>query len=187
MHNHLPLLFHPFLQHTHYQYIFLTFDLIAQQPIHLFFTMFPMTHWPNTDLVAMVHTFYRHDWEPSRVSAIVIHHVSGPNPLQLVALVHIELGQCGLVPPIPLCPTAAAILGTFGSSHRRWDLTSINFKTRVGGKERCMRPVRLDPTPLCGPVICVPNWAVHTHGLVLREWYSFVFHVRLNSYWCIVH
>lgn len=32
-----PLLFHPFLQRTHTQHIFMTFDLIPQQPIHFFF------------------------------------------------------------------------------------------------------------------------------------------------------
>lgn len=138
-------------------------------------------------LVAVVHTFYRRRREPSGVGAVVIDHVMGLNPYKLVALVHTELRQCRLVPPIPLLCTAATILGNISCSHRNRALTGINFKALVGGDEGRMGPVCLHSPALRGPVVCIPNWAVHAHGLVLGKWYSSVFQIGMHSYWGLIH
>lgn len=135
----------------------------------------------------MVLTLHRNGREPSSVRAIVIDHVFSPNPLELVALVQIELRQCGLIPPIPLLSTAIAFLCIVGCSQRHGAFTGINFKVPVRSEKRCMGPIRLDPTALCGPVVCIPYWTVHAHCLVLWERYPFVFHVGVHSYWGLIH
>lgn len=93
--------------------------------------LFPSVIHNHSWLVAVVHALGGNSWEPRRVSAIVIDEVIGSNPHELVALVHIELRQCWLIPPEPFLTTAAAFFGIIGTCNRRWALTCINFKALV--------------------------------------------------------
>lgn len=127
------------------------------------------------------------NWEPSSVRAIVIEDVSGPNPLQLMALVHVEFSQIWLVPPILLTLTAAAPFRVIHCSHWHRALTSIDLKVLEGRKERRVAPIRLHTTTLGRPIVGIPYRTVHTHGLVFRIRNTLVLHVRVHSYRRFIH
>ena len=138
-------------------------------------------------LVVVVHAFNGRHRKPSRVGAIVVDHMMCLNPHELVALVDVELWQCRLVPPIPLVHAAATLLGIIGSGDRHWALAGVNFKTLVGGDKGCVGPVRLHSPALRGPVVGIPNRAVHAHGLVFGKWHSLVFQIGVHSYRGLIH
>jgi len=132
-------------------------------------------------------TLSRCDREPSSVGAVVIDHMVSPNPHKLVALMQVQFRHCGFVPPILLILTAVTFVGRTSWRHRHRTLTGVDFKVLVGRKERCVAPICLHATTLCGPVICVPYWTVYTHGLVLWERNSLVFQICMHPYWRPIH
>lgn len=141
----------------------------------------------TTPLVVVMLAFHRCNREPSCVHAIVIDHVIGLDPQKLVALMIAQLRKCGLVPPEPLLAATAALSSIIGICHSDRTFTTVDFKSPVRGNKWSVSPVSLYPTTLCGPVIRIPYWAIHSHGLVLWVGYPFVFHVRVYPNWSLIH
>ena len=138
-------------------------------------------------LVVMVLALQRSHREPSRITTIIIYHMFSPNPQQLVALMQTQLSQSRLIPPELLFRTTTALLQHVSCIHRGLTLATINFKIRVRRYKWRMGPVCLDTASLSGPVICIPYWTVHAHGLVFRVRHTLVFQVRVHSNWRIIH
>ncbi|KAF7839834.1 hypothetical protein G2W53_008316 [Senna tora] len=92
-----------------------------------------------------------------------------PNPLQLVALMHTQLRQRRLVPPILPILTATALARILRrTGHRPTALARVNLEPPVRRHERRVAPVRLHTPPLRRPIVRVPYRALHSHCLVLR-------------------
>lgn len=137
--------------------------------------------------MAVVLALGRGDREPGLVHAVVVDHVVGPDPLELVVLVEAQLGHRGLVPPVPLLPTAAAPLGVVGRCHGHRALACVNVEVAVGRDEGRVGPVGLDAAALRGPVVGVPYRAVHAHGLVLRVRDASVLQIGVGADRSLVH
>lgn len=135
----------------------------------------------------MMDTLGRCDRKPSSVGAVVIDHMVSPNPHKLVALVQVQFRQCGFVPPILLILTAVTFVGRSSWCDWHRTLAGVDLEVLVGDKEGCVTPICLHATTLCGPVICVPYWAVYTHGLVLWERNSLVFQICMHPYRRPIH
>lgn len=138
--------------------------------------------------VAVVKALDGRNREPGGVGAIIIDHMFHVSPHELVALVDCQPRKCRVVPPVPLLAGAAtAPPHVLGGRHRGHALARVNLEALVGGNEGCMAPVGLHPSALCSPIVGVPNWAVHAHGLVPWERYPLVLHVRVHTNWYVVN
>lgn len=138
-------------------------------------------------MVRVMNTLSRYNGEPSSVGAIIINHMVSPNPHELVALVQVQFGQRWFVPPILLILAAATVLSTICWRHRHGARARVDLEVLVGGNEGCVAPICLHTTTLRGPIVRVPDRAVHAHGLVLREGNALVFQVRVHPYWRLIH
>lgn len=107
--------------------------------------------------MAVVLTLQGSRRKPSRVAAVVIHHVVHPHPQQLVALVRAQLRHGGLVPPVALLGAAAAVPGVVGGRHRGGAGAGVDLEALVGGYKGCVGPVCFHAAALCGPIVCVPD------------------------------
>lgn len=137
--------------------------------------------------MAVVLTLQRRRRKPRGVGAVIIDHMVSLHPQQLVALVEVELGQRGLVPPVALLSAAAAALHVVGGGDCVGALAAIDFESSVWRDEWCVRPIGLHSASLRGPVISIPNGAVNTHGLILRKGDSFMLQVRMHSNWGLIY
>ena len=111
---------------------------------------------PKHTLVAVVLALDRGGGKPSRVGAVIIHHVIRPHPHKLVALVEVELQHGRRIPPVPLLGAAAALLLDVGSGHLG-DRARVDLEALVGCDEGGVGPVRLHKPTLRGPIISIPN------------------------------
>lgn len=115
----------------------------------------------------------------------------GPNPEQLMALMYIQLWKHWLVPPELLAVVAATATATTGGvgsgSGGGGALAGVDLEALIRGNKGGVGPICLNSAALCGPIICVPNRAVNSHGLVSRKWHTLVFHIRVGSNWGFVH
>ncbi|KAF7823795.1 Xyloglucan endotransglucosylase/hydrolase protein 9 [Senna tora] len=99
-------------------------------------------------VVTVMNTLSRRGRKPSRVRTIVIHYMVSPNPLQLVALMHTQLRQRRLVPPILPILTATALARILRhTGHRPTALARVNLEPPVRRHERRVAPVRLHAPP----------------------------------------
>lgn len=136
----------------------------------------------------MVDTFNRRNGKSSSISTIIINHMVGSNPQQLMALMHIQLRKHRLVPPklltaVSCTATSDAVGGTGGG----WAVTGVDLEAFVRGKKRRVGPIRFNSTALSGPIVSVPNGAVNAHALVSGKWHALLFHVRVDSNGCLVY
>lgn len=141
---------------------------------------------PHGTLMVVVLAFNWNYREPRSISAVVIDHVVGSNPQELVALVNVQLGQCRLIPP----ELVASILATLDNIIRcdcDWALTGIDVEPSVGCYEGRMAPISLHPATLSGPVVRIPYRAVNSHGLIFWKWQPMFLHVGVHTYWRSIH
>ena len=155
-------------------------------------TMNPFFHqngWAVVALVAVlvVLALKRCNREPSSISAIIIKHMVGPNPNELVALVDAKLSNCRFIPPILLLIAAATLLRIICCCHCCRIYTRIDLKARIGFYIGCMAPFSLYPITLCGPIISILYGTIDSHRLILGEWYALILLVRVFSYRCLIY
>ena len=119
-------------------------------------------------------------WKPGSIIAVVIDHVFMLNPSDSVAAISIK--SLGL----PCLIIAQWICGTAGWRSRYLN-TSICIEVSVRNSEWGKCPISLNTAALCSPVICIPQAAIDSHGLVLWVRYSIWFLIVEYSYWYVVH
>lgn len=86
-------------------------------------------------LVAVVNTFNRRNCKSGSISTIIINHMVGSNPQQLMALMQIQLGKHWLVPPELLAAVAAAAAAMSGAVGGGGALAGVDLEALVRGDE----------------------------------------------------
>ncbi|KAL0399643.1 UNVERIFIED_CONTAM: hypothetical protein Sradi_2307600 [Sesamum radiatum] len=98
--------------------------------------------------------------KPLDISAIIVDHVLLLNPSQSISALPIK--PRGLP-----CLRLERVRGL--GPARRSGHAAIDVEVPVRGHEWSLAPISLHPPALCCPVICIPQAALHSHGLALGE------------------
>ena len=119
-------------------------------------------------------------WKPCSITTIIVDHEFLLNPSNPVSPLSIKPLR------LPCLIIVQWICGTTGWWSRYLN-TSICIEVSVRNSEWGKCPVSLNTAALCSPVICIPQAAIDSHGLVLGVWHSIWLLIVEYSYWYVVH